>query len=639
MLEYLTLIPEEVSNIDLIGGKKLQIAQELKESIPHVLSTLSNFLFSAQNGDIITLNKSLKCFQSWIQYGIDIEQVIPLLQQTMVLLDNDELFESASDVLLEGMQQVAWTRYNSFRDELLVCFTSDGMKKRFTDCMTEEDEEIGRPLAKLFTTFIETFTDYVSIQLARYDIKCLMEMVLQLTGFNGYYPVDQEISEIPLNVWYVLQETLYDNGVIPIRLWIQQCGEAAIILYRQLVSIIKQKAVFPDDITWQSWTKGDTIINSYYVLRGDMLGILFDHLFSTLNNWNTMQSAHLDLEATLFCLKSVSEEIPTDENEHIAKLFESNTLQLLTSENNTRLQVTSLALMGALAEWLKGHPQFLAPVMNYIVPRLGEPKLSFYAASAFSNICDICRESLKDGLDSLMNIYGTTAASIMKKVVESVASVIQVLPPDRSIGPLMILTGSILREMNNLLNQDPNQSRDSVISQLENLSSCCRGIQAPTDDYQSLSTRNDTYDSFATGQLTAVYNDVDGFKQMTNALTDIIQRTATIWSRDEEVMKSLSQFLEAGIRSTSPLLTLTFEDLIILIENGYKVSEFASWLDISSFAMTVYGGQEPRMLVLQNLLISLTEKTLSFISTAEGGKNEIKYKLNNIYMCMCLCVW
>lgn len=149
----------------------------------------------------------------------------------------------------------------------------------------EEDEETGKPLAKLFTTFIETFTDYVSVQLARYDIKCLMEMVLQLTGFHGYYPVDQEISEIPLNVWYVLQETLYDNGVIPIRysnvatrdgdddisldaatndssaiekrLWLQQCGEIAIILYSQLVTIIKQKAIFPDDNTWKSWAKGN----------------------------------------------------------------------------------------------------------------------------------------------------------------------------------------------------------------------------------------------------------------------------------------------------------------------------------------------------------------------------------------------
>lgn len=53
----------------------------------------------------------------------------------MALLANDELFETAADVLIEGMQQASWTRYNSFRDGLLSCFTSDGMKRKFDDCI------------------------------------------------------------------------------------------------------------------------------------------------------------------------------------------------------------------------------------------------------------------------------------------------------------------------------------------------------------------------------------------------------------------------------------------------------------------------------------------------------------------------
>lgn len=122
----------------------------------------------------------------------------------------------------------------------------------------------------------------MALQLARPDIRHLMDMIMQLTAFHGYYPVDQEISEIPLNFWYVLQETLFDNGIIPIRryesaprdgdddlsldtntsdeqrLWSQHCGETAIVLYQQLVTVIKQKAIFPENEIWQSWTKGNT---------------------------------------------------------------------------------------------------------------------------------------------------------------------------------------------------------------------------------------------------------------------------------------------------------------------------------------------------------------------------------------------
>ncbi|CAO3600466.1 unnamed protein product [Absidia cylindrospora] len=659
ILEFLTLLPEEISNAELIGGQKAQLVQEYKDAIPLVFSTLSNLLFAPHTTEQSLILKSLNCLQSWIQYGVNIEDASPLLQQTMALLASDELFEAAADVLLEGMQQGSWTRYNTFRDGLLSCFTSDGMKNKFDTCIKDEDEDLGRPLAKLFTTFGETFTDFVALQLARPDIRHLMDMIMQLTAFHGYYPVDQEISEIPLNFWYVLQETLFDNGIVPVRrygsaprdgdddlsldtstsdehrLWIQHCGETAVVLYQQLVTVIKQKAIFPEDEIWQSWTKdlkdkfrvcrrdlGDTIINSYYVLRGEMLAVLFDHIFTVLTHWNTITSPCLDLEATLFCLKSVSEEIPADENEHVAKFFGPEILGRLPSENNIRLQNTALCLIGSLAEWLKGHSQYLVPTMNYVVPCLGSPSLAFYAASAFSKICDTCRGSLVDNLDSLMHVYGTTAASkidanVMHKVVESVASVIQVLPPDRQMGPLMILTGSILQELGTSLTQDSATSRLCVLSQLQSLSACCRGIQAPTDDYQSLLSKSNGYDLFASGQLTATHANVEGFEQMTAAISDAIRRIASTWGTDEEVMKALSQYLEAGMRSTNPLLAIPFNELVTLIDAGYQTSRFAAWLDTTAFVMTVYGGQEANVLVLRNLISSLTKTTLDFISRPE----------------------
>jgi hypothetical protein len=77
-----------------------------------------------------------------------------------------------------------------------------------------------------------------------------------------------------------------------------------------------------------------------------MLGVLFDHVFAVFAHWDTITSPCLDMEATLFCLKSVSEEIPSDENQHIAKLFGPEILGRLPSQNNARLQNTALSLIG-----------------------------------------------------------------------------------------------------------------------------------------------------------------------------------------------------------------------------------------------------------------------------------------------------
>lgn len=98
--------------------------------------------------------------------------------------------------------------------------------------------------------------------------------------------------------------------------------------------------------------------------------------------------------------------------------------------------------------------------MNYIVPCLSDPQLAFSASSAFASICDTCRNSLVGELNNLMHVYVAMSNSnikvnlnleenkrhtqkheqsnIMQKVVESVADVIQVLPPEQAMSPLMV---------------------------------------------------------------------------------------------------------------------------------------------------------------------------------------------------------
>lgn len=325
-------MPEEVSNSNIMGGRKLQLIGELKENIPLVLSTISSFLFNPVSTEIQL--KSLRCLQSWIQYGFSLEEGYPILQKVMTLLGDVDLFEAAVDVLLESMQQAAWARYQNYRNELLTCFTSDAMKEKFELCIAEEDEETARLIAKLLTTFGETYTDYIVGQLGRPDMYWLMTMILRLTGFEGFFPIDQEVAEIPLNFWYIMQETLFDECILPVKpaapseteeLWKYNCGQAALVIYRELVEILIRNARYPEEPVWESWTKGrqdylggggsrmrarlivgidikdkfktwrrdlgDTMINPFYVLRDEMLAILLDHTVYVINQWTSLPNA------------------------------------------------------------------------------------------------------------------------------------------------------------------------------------------------------------------------------------------------------------------------------------------------------------------------------------------------------------
>lgn len=100
--------------------------------------------------------------------------------------------------------------------------------------------------------------------------------------------------------------------------------------------------------------------------------------------------------------------------------------------------------------------------------------------------------------------------------------------------------GDILKGLRNALNnsmEDANGAREAVLVQLQYLSACCRGIQSPADDYQSLTARHDTYDSFASGDPLAFYRNVDGFDEFTAAIRDVTQQIAVMWDKDEQLMK------------------------------------------------------------------------------------------------------
>lgn len=168
------------------------------------------------------------------------------------------------------------------------------------------------------------------------------------------------------------------------------------------------------------------------------------------------------------------------------------------------------------------------------------------------------------------------------------------------------------------MEKDPEGSREASLMLLQYLSACCRGIQSPNDDYQSLSERNSVYDAFASGQLTALYVNVDGFSQVTYAIRESACQIARTWGSNEQIAKALCTFLDQGMRSTSPLLSLTFLDLAALIESSYSAAPYSCWLNTASFMMTVYGGQNMCLERLRDLLGSLTTKTLEFINGAEG---------------------
>jgi hypothetical protein len=148
------------------------------------------------------------------------------------------------------------------------------------------------------------------------------------------------------------------------------------------------------------------------------------------------------LEASFFCLHSISDEIPPERSNEVIPIFEANVFAQIPPESSSRLQNmvlkcvgkwlvtafnfssrqtrTHYQVTGSFSDWLKHHPPYLLHVLNYIIPALSNAKLAQTAATALKNICDTCRNALVDGIDSLIALYqevakiGVEVASIFR---------------------------------------------------------------------------------------------------------------------------------------------------------------------------------------------------------------------------------
>lgn len=138
------------------------------------------------------------------------------------------------------------------------------------------------------------------------------------------------------------------------------------------------------------------------------------------------------LEATLFCISSIHEAVPMDEETAATQLFTGplvQTITRLTGIRYHRLQRTALRLIGmprllyfdtilsclhfapfntALPEeyapWFKYNTSALLPVLQCTVGFLSQEPTSQAAALALSALCDACRKDLIDHVASFAEL-------------------------------------------------------------------------------------------------------------------------------------------------------------------------------------------------------------------------------------------
>ncbi|KAF8742077.1 ARM repeat-containing protein, partial [Rhizoctonia solani] len=615
VLEFLTIVAEEVGRSDLVAEKKSQMDLILRDAAPAVVQAASSSF--GTHG-----RTALKCLEAWISWGIPADNITPLIPLLIDLLSpnsDEDNFVAASDVLQEILTKSSLSEggagLRTLTLPLLEWVSRVGIEIMNQAVASEDSGAVSHSVCKLITALGEHSTQYLAAHLNETNVQKFMEVALGYTGFPGWYGVDEEESEMVLPFWYLLEEALLDADYVG-----DQNGElwgVAKAIYLQLVRILQRKVTWPAEPGWPKDQRekfsnyrrdvGDALINAYYVLRDEMLRELVDPLVERLANepvdWESV-------EATLHNIKAIQEALPVDPNPSLATLFGPRVLGRLPRAGTHRVRRTALATVGAYATWFttgartrastpagddsdRAGPQtaaaanganlavpgtnagegasLLLDAVGYVVAALEEPAVCGDAARALKELCDANRVRLAPHIQSFGELHQRLPripANEKGKVLQSIASVIQALPPAQAIDPILPLEAI----------------RDATIAHLGALTACSKGLTRSTDIFTFALEDPDTPEGQA---LLLSIEQARSDSRMTLLREEIVRLIGTImarWCVDAEVSTAVSELIKSitALPSDATLLSLSPEPLLELVCTAARVQLTAVWLSLAA---------------------------------------------------------
>ncbi|KAF8553854.1 ARM repeat-containing protein [Imleria badia] len=666
LLDFLAIVAEEVETADLIGPSKMQMQQTLLDAAPLVVRAVVTIITQPRDQmRLRELDSALKCLQAWMSVlrGNDITPLIPVLISLLTPPNPEgeidhEVFAPASDALQEIMTRsslAGGAGVMSLTLPLLVWVDTWG--PRILQCSTSSGEasELSHSLCKLIVTLGDHSNTYFATHITSQQpvagsphtrsqlVQSFLRLLLGYTGLPGYFGVDEEESEMTLGFWYLFQESLwsveYDDGedergsAPPVD--VEESNRMVLVnaVYVELVKILRSKVAWPPQSVLSGWPKdqvdkfqvyrrdvGDTLINAYYILRNDMMGYYLNDIQERLVN-PPESSGWEEIEATLHCIMSVQEAVPLEDNQFIARLFGSNVLGRLPTTGQDRIRRTALSLTGTYASWFTTQSMSSTPpssssllmnAISYVVSALPEPSLCLPAANALRDLCDANRGALAPHIGAFAELHaGLTGIpdTEKSKVLQSIASVIQALPPEEEIPPVLAIVSPVVEKLEQALlssSRLPEEARAVAIVQLQTLSGVAKGLTRTAD---TLLIIDETPAERAEAERLRQARDDYRVVKLRESLFAAVRSTFELWSTDASVSDALSEFLRSitCLPSDITLLSLPPGPLLGLICVASQRQLTAVWLTLAN------------MLIIQlDPPIMFTSSTLKTPPNVEG---------------------
>ncbi|SCV73668.1 BQ2448_6098 [Microbotryum intermedium] len=652
VLQVLSVVIEQVARAELSGTKRSSYMGSLTSSTPMIVSTLSSSLSLPPSPTTFSeINSALQCFHSFLLASqfihTDLDTLYPLIlahlhdpwTRSNAITQIEELIDRSSGT----SSSVGISRYMSrIKTQHLLtewaCSSSviDTIQQALVDqdtAMAYAEDDDFFSILRLLSTLGEHFISFLfsplppasnipALTLQSPQVQTFLHLLITVTLYPGHSMEVYKINELTEGCWMALQEEASDVGLVfgegegrEGRRGRELDWQVVGGVFRALLEGLRGRARRVDEGEYKGWTKdakedfrtyrstnlSEVARYTYYTLREGMLDQLVELARSQIAFAPTSSDGYEDLEATLFLLYTIQEDVSIETSSPaLSKLFDPEFIESLPTANHATLQTTALRLIGAYASWFSSSsspdselgnrkPSLLAAV-TFIVGCLQQPQqgVTSWAARSLRLLCDQNRHEFRNHVASFVAVLSGLEGRIedveLSKVLESVASVIQALPEEQIVEPLLGLATPIIHKLlESLSGAAPTaDSREMTVQQLNYLTSCAKGLSDPEDDLYELDSSFDDNQQRHKDASSRLLCD-PRIATLRQELSQAIEATCVLLAHDAEVVQALSDYIRATTcDSIVGPLSLDPFDLLRLTSRALSTSISSVWVSVQT---------------------------------------------------------
>uniref|UniRef100_A0A8C3B9R7 Transportin 3 n=1 Tax=Cairina moschata TaxID=8855 RepID=A0A8C3B9R7_CAIMO len=508
------------------------------------------------------LIKIFRCLGSWFNLGVLDSTFMAnskLLSLLFEVLQQDKtssnLHEAASDCVCSALYAIENVETNLplalqlFQGVLTL-------ESAYHMAVAREDLDKVLNYCRVFTELCETFLDKIVCTPGQGlgDLRTL-ELLLICAGHPQY-----EVVEISFNFWYRLGEHLYktDDAVIHsiFKAYIQ----------RLLHALARHCQLDSDHVRVGRLPRG--------------LRALLPQLYATLKDGNPPWEV---TEAVLFIMASIAKSVDQENNPTLVEVLEG--VVRLPESVHTAVRYTSIELVGEMSEVVDRNPQFLDPVLGYLMKGLCDRRLASAAA--------------KDHQAQGFGGCGADSCPIFFFPVSGTALVLARLPLEKIAECLSELCAVQVMALKKLLSQEPSNglSSDPTVP-LDRLAVIFRHTNPIVENGQ-----------------------IHPCQKVIQEIWPVLSETLNKHSADNRIVERCCRCLRFAVRCVGKGSAALLQPLVTQMVNVYRAHQHSCFLYLGSILVDEYGMEEGCRQGLLDMLQALCIPTFQLLEQPNGLQN------------------